>query len=277
MPSVGTCMLMGQRADLALTERGLVQSRSRAKALITEGKVCLNGRPLTKPSEPVEDADILTVTEDLPYVGRGGLKLAGALELFPLTLTHRICMDVGASTGGFTDCMLQNGADRIYAIDVGHGQLAQSLREHPSVVNLEGTDIRELTPAELKPVPDFAGIDVSFISLRLVLPAVYTLLNRESDCIALIKPQFEAGRAHIGKHGIVRDPKAHVQVLTDTLAFARQIGFTAAGLTVSPIHGGSGNTEYLAWLTKGRDMPEHIPELHALVKSALSPERSNPC
>ena len=250
-----------------MTERGLVQSRSRAKALITEGKVCLNGRPLTKPAELVEDSDVLTLEADLPFVGRGGLKLAGALEAFPLSLTGRVCMDVGASTGGFTDCMLQNGAAKVFSIDVGHDQLAQSLREHPAVVNLEGTDIRTLTPSDLDPVPDLAGIDVSFISLRLVLPAVYTLLYSEADCIALIKPQFEAGRSHIGKHGIVKDPTAHVQVLHDTLAFAGKIGFTLAGLTVSPIHGGSGNTEYLAWLTKGKQSPAFTPDLKSLVKA----------
>lgn len=262
------CTLMGQRADIALTERGLVQSRSRAKALIAEGKVCLNGRPLTKPAELVEDSDVLTLEADLPFVGRGGLKLAGALEVFPLSLAGRVCMDVGASTGGFTDCMLQNGAAKVFSIDVGHDQLAQSLRENPAVVNLEGTDIRKLSSSDLTPVPDFAGIDVSFISLRLVLPAVYTLLYNSADCAALIKPQFEAGREHIGKHGIVKNPKAHVQVLQDTLAFAAEIGFAVSGLTVSPIHGGSGNVEYLAWLTKGKNAPAYTPDLPALVRTA---------
>ena len=258
---------MEQRADIALTERGLVRSRSRAKALITEGKVLCNGTPLTKPSQMIADHDVLTV-EDIPFVGRGGLKLAGALEQFPLNLQGCICMDVGASTGGFTDCMLQNGAQKVYAIDVGHGQLDLSLCANPAVVNLEGTDIRSLSPADFPAAPDFAGIDVSFISLRLVLPGVYALLAEQADCAALIKPQFEAGRLQIGKGGIVRSAKAHVQVLSDLLALAQELGFTVAGLCVSPIHGGDGNTEYLVWLTKGKAAPAITPDLKALVKSA---------
>ena len=216
----------------------------------------------------MEDSDILTVENDLPYVGRGGLKLAGALSCFPLTLKDRICMDVGASTGGFTDCMLQNGAALVYAVDVGHGQLADALRCHPSVVNLEGTDIRTLTPSDLPQTPDFAGIDVSFISLRLVLPGVFALLADKADCAVLIKPQFEAGRSQIGKHGIVKSAKAHVQVLSEIFTFATQIGFTAAGLCVSPIHGGSGNVEYLAWLTKGKEQTPICPDYREIVASA---------
>ena len=260
-------MPMGQRADIALTERGLVKSRSRAKLLITEGKVTCNGKPLTKPSELIGDSDVLTL-EDIPFVGRGGLKLAGALAQFPLDLNGRVCMDIGASTGGFTDCMLQNGAAKVYAVDVGHGQLDAALCAHPDVVNLEGTDIRDMTPEDLTETPDFAGIDVSFISLRLVLPAVYALLAEEADCTALIKPQFEAGRARIGKHGIVKSAKAHVQVLSDILAFAQETGFVPSGLCVSPIQGGDGNTEYLVWLTKGRAIPGITPDLKALAASA---------
>lgn len=259
---------MAQRADIALTERGLVKSRSRAKSLIADGKVLRNGQPLTKPAEIVEDSDILTLEADLPFVGRGGLKLAGAIENFPILLTDRVCMDIGASTGGFTDCMLQNGASKVYAIDVGHDQLDPKLREHPSVVNLEGTDIRTLTKADLPQIPDFAGIDVSFISLRLVLPSAFALLADEAECVALIKPQFEAGRSQIGKHGIVKSARAHVQVMTDILQFSQDIGFSAAGLCVSPIHGGSGNVEYLLHLVKGREVTASLPDLKALAASA---------
>ena len=259
---------MGQRADTALTERGLVKSRSRAKALIADGKVLLNGTVLTKPAAIVEESDILTLEADLPYVGRGGLKLAGALQAFPLTLQGRVCMDIGASTGGFTDCMLQNGAALVYAIDVGHDQLDASLRAHPAVRNLEGTDIRTLTSDAFPETPDFAGIDVSFISLRLVLPAAFTLLAEQADCVALIKPQFEAGRTCIGKHGIVRSAKAHVQVIGEILTFAQEIGFVPAGLCVSPIQGGSGNVEYLLHLVKGQSAPAALPDIKQLVASA---------
>ena len=258
---------MGQRIDVALTARGLVRSRSRAKMLIAEGKVFRNGLPVTKPAEIAEDCDMLTV-EDIPFVGRGGLKLAGALDVFPLDLQNRVCMDIGASTGGFTDCMLRNGAAKVFAIDVGHGQLDDSLCRHPDVLNLEGTDIRSLHPADLPAVPDFAGIDVSFISLRLVLPKAFALLADTADCVALVKPQFEAGRAQVGKHGIVKSVRAHVQVLSEILMFSQEIGFVPAGLCVSPVQGGDGNTEYLLWLVKGRDVPAVTPDLHALVRSA---------
>lgn len=259
---------MVQRADLALTERGIVRSRSRAKALIVQGSVLLNGKPLTKPSVLIGEEDVLTLKADLPYVGRGGLKLEGALAAFPLSLKNRVCMDIGASTGGFTDCMLQNGASKIYAIDVGHGQLDAALCHCPAVVNMEGTDVRTLAPGDLPVTPDFAGIDVSFISLRLVLPSVYALLADKADCMALIKPQFEAGRAQIGKHGIVKSARAHVQVLREILAFAGDVGFCVKGLCLSPIQGGSGNTEYLVHLTKGQGADAVCPDLKALAASA---------
>lgn len=259
---------MAQRADIALTERGLVQSRSRAKALITEGKITLNGKVLTKPSVPVHEDDRLEVIADLPFVGRGGLKLAGAVQTFGLHLQGRICMDIGASTGGFTDCMLQNGAAKVYAIDVGHGQLDAALCADARVVNLEGTDVRLLTPHDLPDSPDFAGIDVSFISLRLVLPAAAALLADPCECIALIKPQFEAGRSAIGKHGIVRSAKAHVQVLQEMTALAESLGFAVQNLCVSPIQGGSGNTEYLLYLSRMQGEESRIPDLRALVASA---------
>ncbi len=264
MPSVGMYMPMAQRADIALTERGLCKSRSRAKILIQEGKVLRDGVPVARPSEMIEDAQVLTVAEDLRYVGRGGLKLEGALAAFPIDPKGRICLDIGASTGGFTDCMLQRGAGHVYAVDVGHDQLDPVLAEDPRVDNLEGTDIRDLR--DLPQVPDFCSIDVSFISLRLVLPEAYRLLADTADCIALIKPQFEAGRAALGKHGIVKSGKAHLQVLTEILAFAQETGFSVQGVCVSPIQGGSGNIEYLAHLSKGR-VRGALPDLRELVRS----------
>lgn len=241
---------MAQRADAALHERGIVKSRARAKALILEGKVLLNGAVLEKPAVMVSEDDVLELTEDLPFVGRGGLKLAGAFEAFPLELRGRVCMDIGASTGGFTDCMLQHGAAKVYAIDVGHGQLDPVLAANPAVVNMEGTDFRTVYPQDLQETPDFAGIDVSFISLKLILPGAYFLLADKADCVALIKPQFEVGRAHVGKKGIVRDAKVREKVVQEIIAFAQELGFTCAGLCESPIQGGDGNVEYLAHFVK---------------------------
>lgn len=262
MRSAGIFMHMAQRVDVALTERGICRSRSQAKMLIIEGKVLLNGVPVTKPSVMAGEGDTLTLAEAMRYVGRGGLKLEGALQAFPVSPEGRICMDVGASTGGFTDCMLQNGAKLVYAVDVGHGQLADSLRQDARVVDLEGTDIRRL---EMLPdVPDFCSIDVSFISLKLILPAAAALLAEEADCIALIKPQFEAGKANIGKHGIVRSAMVHVQVLREVLTFAQEAGFSVEGLCASPVQGGDGNIEYLAYLKK-RSARSPLPDVQAVV------------
>lgn len=247
-----------------MTERGLCKSRSRAKMLIAEGKVTLNGNPLQKASVIVKETDVLSLSDDLQYVGRGGLKMEGALQNFPISVKNRICMDVGASTGGFTDCMLQNGAELVYAIDVGKGQLDESLCQNPKVVNLENTDIRFVE--SLPEMPDFCGIDVSFISLKLVLPSVYRLLAEKAECVALIKPQFEAGRQNIGKHGIVKSAKAHKQVLQEVTAFAQEIGFQVQGVCISPVQGGSGNIEYLAYLTKNHSAENGFPDFDSLVK-----------
>ncbi len=249
---------------MALAERGLCRSRSQAKQRIAAGEVLCNGKPLCKPSDRVEDTDELTVT-GTHFVGRGGQKLAGALAVFPVTPAGKICMDVGASTGGFTDCMLRSGAVKVYAVDVGHGQLEASLRDDARVVDLEGTDIRRLD--NLPDMPAFCGIDVSFISLKLVLPAVYGLLSERADCIALIKPQFEAGRAHIGKGGIVRSARVHVQVLGEVLQFAQDTGFSVEGVCVSPIRGGDGNMEYLTFLQKGSGSRKPLPDLKALTET----------
>lgn len=234
---------------MALAERGLCQSRSRAKLLIQSGKVLLNSEVCTKPSVLVSEQDILEL-EDLQYVGRGGLKLASALEVFPISPADKICMDVGASTGGFTDCMLQNGAGFVYAVDVGHDQLAEKLRNHAQVRNLENTDIRTLKLPDSGELPAFCSVDVSFISLKHILPAVYALLSQGSDCVILIKPQFEAGKKALNKQGIVKSEAVRRQVLHEILDFAQQTGFAVQDWCESPIHGGDGNIEYLAWLKK---------------------------
>ena len=249
MRSVGISMLMETRIDIALTERKLCQSRSRAKLLITEGRVLLNHKVCTKPSVLVSDEDILEL-EDLPFVGRGGLKLEGALQQFPVSLNGRICLDIGASTGGFTDCMLKHGAELVYAVDVGHDQLAESLKNHAQVVNMENTDIRNLHPENFRKTPDFCSIDVSFISLKYVLPSAFVLLANQAECIALVKPQFEAGKKALNKQGVVKSEKIRKQVLAEMLEFAGQIGFQVLDFCESPIQGGTGNVEYLIYLRK---------------------------
>ncbi|MDE6004478.1 MAG: TlyA family RNA methyltransferase [Oscillospiraceae bacterium] len=242
-------MHMAVRIDIALAERGLCQSRSRAKLLLKNGKVLLNGKVCTKPSILVEDVDKI-ILEDLKFVGRGGLKLAHALQVFAVNPRNKICMDVGASTGGFTDCMLQNHAKLVYAIDVGHDQLAEKLKNNKQVINLENTDIRNLNKSSFLELPEFCSIDVSFISLIYILPSVYDLLADNADCIALVKPQFEAGRKFLNKQGVVKSEKIRQQVLQNILDFAKQTGFIIKNSCESPIQGGSGNIEYLVWLKK---------------------------
>ncbi|MBR7085172.1 MAG: TlyA family RNA methyltransferase [Oscillospiraceae bacterium] len=240
---------MGTRLDIALTERHLCQSRSRAKMLITEGRVLVNHQICIKPSELISEEDILEL-EDIPFVGRGGLKLEGALKQFPVELNGRICLDIGASTGGFTDCMLKHGAKLVYAVDVGHGQLSETLRNHAQVVNLENTDIRNLTSGNFPETPDFCSIDVSFISLKHVLPSAFQLLADQAECIALVKPQFEAGKKALNKQGVVKSEKIRKQVLSEMQIFAVQTGFQVINSCESPIQGGTGNTEYLLYLRK---------------------------
>ena len=217
--------------------------------LITEGRVLLNHQVCTKPSVLVSEEDILEL-EDLPFVGRGGLKLEGALKQFPVALNHRICLDIGASTGGFTDCMLKHGAKLVYAVDVGHDQLAEELRNHAQVVNLENTDIRNLHQNNFAKIPDFCSIDVSFISLKYVLPSAFRLLAEQAECIALVKPQFEAGKKALNKQGVVKSEKIRKQVLSEMQTFAVQVGFQVLDSCESPIQGGTGNIEYLLYLRK---------------------------
>ncbi len=241
---------MTMRFDLALVERGLCDTRSRAKMCITEGHATINGAVCTKPSRIIAESDVLELIASLPFVGRGGLKLAHALNRFGISLKELQCLDIGASTGGFTDCMLQNGAAHVLAVDVGHDQLAEVLRHDPRVTVMEGTDIRSLAP-DTKGLPAaFASCDVSFISLTYILPLLPPLLTSGAKAVLLVKPQFEAGRSAIGKHGIVRDSKVHAQVLRNIRDAAVQVGLIPLADCPSPITGGSGNTEFLLLVQK---------------------------
>lgn len=235
------------RLDTYLAENNLCKSRTAAQSLIRSGGVSVNGKSCSKPSAEVGEGDTVEVTgEQLRYVGRGGLKLEAALERFGLDITGAECVDIGSSTGGFTDCMLQHGAAKVWAVDVGRDQLDGKLRSDPRVVSMEQTDIRD---AELTQV-DFIGTDVSFISLRLILPHIFRLLKSGGRAVALIKPQFEAGRSNLSKKGIVRDEKVRLKVRDEIAAFAEECGLTVVGTEVSPITGGDGNTEYLMYTVK---------------------------
>jgi 23S rRNA (cytidine1920-2'-O)/16S rRNA (cytidine1409-2'-O)-methyltransferase len=237
-----------QRADLLLVERGLFDSRAKAQAAIAAGLVVANNVTVRKASETIVANADLRATPAYPYVSRGGLKLAAALDHFGFDPRGRVCLDVGASTGGFTQVLLERGAKHLYAIDVGRGQLHKSLRLRPEVVSLEETDIRTFSPARLDTTPDLIVIDVSFISLKLVLPAALALAKPPAQLVALIKPQFEAGRAQL-KRGIVRDEKVHAAVCDDIAAFVASLGWRVIGVIPSPIAGGDGNAEFLLGAT----------------------------
>jgi 23S rRNA (cytidine1920-2'-O)/16S rRNA (cytidine1409-2'-O)-methyltransferase len=234
-----------RRADLFLVEHGHFESRARAQAAIRAGLVCVDGRPLTRASEPIAPGARVEAAAEHPYASRGGLKLAAALDAFGLDPGGRICLDVGASTGGFTDVLLGRGAHHVYAVDVGRGQLHPRLAADQRVTNLEGTDIRSLDPAALAPRPDLASVDVSFIGLRLVLPTLPALLAPGAALVALIKPQFEAGRARVGRGGLVRDPAVHAEVCAAVRSVLEGLGAAILGLVDSPVPGGDGNTEFL--------------------------------
>ncbi len=250
-----------KRLDVLLVEQGLAGSRERAKRMIMAGEVLVDNQKIDKAGATVkEEAHIRLLGHDLPYVSRGGLKLAKAMECFGVTLTGKVAADIGASTGGFTDCMLQNGAVKVFAIDVGYGQLAWKLRTDARVVNMERTNIRNVTPADIGEPLDFASIDVAFISLTKVLPVAYTLLKPEGEIVALIKPQFEAGREHVGKKGVVRDPQVHAAVIRTVTAFAREQGFVCMALTFSPVKGPEGNIEYLVRLTKDQIQADGVTD-----------------
>jgi 23S rRNA (cytidine1920-2'-O)/16S rRNA (cytidine1409-2'-O)-methyltransferase len=231
------------RIDRLLVERGLFESRAKAQAAIAAGRVTADDVTVAKPSEEISADAILRAEPAHPWVSRGGVKLAAALDHFGFDPGHRVCLDVGASTGGFTEVLLARGARRVYAVDVGHGQLHPRLRDHADIVSIEGMDIRDLDPAQLSEPPDFVTVDASFISLTLILPATLRLARLPAHLLALVKPQFEAGRARV-KKGIVRDPAIQAAVCSDIAAFVASLGWTVDGIVPSPIAGGDGNCEF---------------------------------
>ena len=269
---------MKMRLDVLLVNRGLAESREKAKAVIMEGKVFVKGQREDKAGSMFDEAAPIEIHgQKLRYVSRGGLKLEKAVAHFDLKLEGTICMDVGSSTGGFTDCMLQNGAAKVYAVDVGTNQLDWKLRSDPRVVCMEKTNIRYLLPEQIEEPPAFASIDVAFISLTKVLRPVRELLTADGQVVALIKPQFEAGREKVGKKGVVREKSTHLEVIRQVLAYAWSIGFDILALEFSPIKGPEGNIEYLAWLQKTeRKELEEIPaweEVRAALPEGMDPEQ----
>ena len=269
---------MKVRLDVLLVSRGLAESREKAKAVIMEGKVFVKGQREDKAGAMFDEAAPIEIHgQKLKYVSRGGLKLEKAVEHFDLKLEGKVCMDVGSSTGGFTDCMLQNGAAKVYAVDVGTNQLDWKLRSDPRIVCMEKTNIRYLLPEQLDEKPEFASIDVAFISLTKVLRPVRELLTPDGQVAALIKPQFEAGREKVGKKGVVREKSTHLEVIRQVLTFAWTAGFDILALEFSPIKGPEGNIEYLAWLQKtDRPEKEEVPsweEVRAQLPEGLDPEQ----
>ncbi len=245
---------MKERLDILVVKKGLAPSREKAKAMIMEGLVLVDGQREDKPgSFFTEEACISLKAAPLPYVSRGGLKLEKALRVFDIKLNGLVCMDIGSSTGGFTDCMLQNGAEKVYCVDVGYGQLDWKLRTDPRVVCMEKTNARYLTRDSIEELPDFFSVDTSFISLTKLLNVIYNLSDENAKGVALIKPQFEAGREKVGKKGVVRDPGVHVEVITRVAQFAIDLGFFIRGIDFSPIKGPEGNIEYLIHIVKRRE------------------------
>ena len=257
-----------ERLDVVMTRDGLAESRQKAQAIIMSGQVYVNGQKQTKAGAPVSAEDKIEVRgKTLAYVSRGGLKLEKAMKCWPIDLKGAVCADIGASTGGFTDCMLQNGAQKVFAVDVGYNQLDWRLRTDPRVVCMERTNARYLSPEVIGQPLDFASVDVSFISLNLILPALRTLLRPEGYVVCLVKPQFEAGKDKVGKKGVVRDSAVHLEVLEHFLEHAAQAQFHVAGLTYSPIRGPEGNIEYLGYLTT-QPAPDWEMDLKGLVAAS---------
>lgn len=249
---------MKKRLDVLLTERGFFESREKAKAVIMSGCVYVNNQKADKAGASFDESAAVEVRDNrMRYVSRGGYKLEKAMEVFPISLEGKITMDIGASTGGFTDCMLQNGASKVYAVDVGYGQLAWKLRNDPRVVNLERTNMRYVTHEQVPEEIDFFSVDVAFISLKLILPAARGVCAGNGEGVCLIKPQFEAGRENVGKNGVVRDRKVHISVVDDIVGFCLENGFSVLGLDYSPIKGPQGNIEYLLYIRKS-DSPENL-------------------
>ncbi len=264
-----------KRLDLLLCEKGLAESREKAKTIIMSGIVYVNGvkedKAGTMFSEDSGELSIEVRGNTLRYVSRGGLKLEKAIDTFGVDVSGKVCMDIGASTGGFTDCMLQNGAVKVYAVDVGHGQLAWKLRNDDRVVCMEKMNIRYITPADIHDTRlDFASVDVSFISLDKVLPAAKPLLKPDARMVCLIKPQFEAGREEVGKKGVVRDRKVHESVIVRIVRLSRELGFSVLGLTYSPVKGPEGNIEYLIYISNDETDRDGIEADEAAIVQLVS-------
>ena len=270
-----------ERLDVLLVKRGLAETREKAKTTLMAGLVLVNGQKIDKAGTMVkEDAELRVLGDAIPYVSRGGLKLEKAMETFNINMEGKVVADIGASTGGFTDCALQRGAAKVFAIDVGYGQLAWKLRSDSRVVNMERTNIRYVRPEDIGELLDFASIDVAFISLTKVLEPAKALLKDTGEIVALIKPQFEAGRGNVGKKGVVRDPEVHRSVIRAVLAYSREIGFFPVGLTFSPIKGPEGNIEYLVHLLQSGELSalteekidEIVDEAHKILDKGAGKE-----
>lgn len=263
------------RLDAVLVARGLSAGREQAKRSVMAGTVYINGQKAAKASQFVSESDEVTVRgEPMPFVSRGGLKLQRALDSFRIDVTGFVCLDVGASTGGFTDCLLSRGAKKVYAIDVGYGQLDWKLRNDPRVVVMERANARNMEAAWFNEAADFACMDVSFISIKLILPALMSCLKPGAEIVSLIKPQFEAGREKVGKKGVVRDEAVHREVILSILAFAREAGYAVLGLDHSPIKGPEGNVEFLVHLAVNRERGLPEKEDNALAESVLGGVRT---
>ena len=258
-----------ERLDVALVARGLAETRAKAQASIMSGIVYVNGQKVDKAGAPVAaDAALEVRGHTLRYVSRGGLKLEKAVEVFKLDLSGYLCIDIGASTGGFTDCMLQNGAKKVYAVDSGSGQLSPKLKSDHRVIDLEKTNFRYITEKEIPERADFASADVSFISLKYILPALSPLLKDGGSAVCLIKPQFEAGRENVGKKGVVKDPRVHIKVIKNVCSYAVQAGFSVSALDFSPVKGPEGNIEYLVYLKKDEVQSVSAPDVAGVVSAA---------
>ena len=260
---------MKERLDILLVQKGLCPSREKAKASIMAGIVYVDGQKSDKAGNMVdENAEIIVKSNICPYVSRGGLKLEKSMKEWDLNLENKVCMDIGASTGGFTDCMLQNGATKVYAIDVGYGQLDYKLRIDERVVNMEKCNVRYLDPETIAEPIDFISIDVSFISLKLIFPVCAKVLADDGQIVCLVKPQFEAGREQVGKKGIVRDKNVHREVIENVIGYAQENGFYPVGLTFSPVTGAKGNIEYLLALSKDENMCYNASCIQDVVESS---------
>ncbi|MEE0547353.1 MAG: TlyA family RNA methyltransferase [Peptococcaceae bacterium] len=259
-------MAKKERLDVLVVAQGLCETREKAQKYIMAGMVLVNDQKVDKAGTKVPiDSHLRLVGEPLPYASRGGFKLAEAFERFPISMKDAVVVDLGASTGGFVDCALQHGAKRVYAVDVGYGQLAWKLRTDERVINMEKTNARFLTPEDFPELMDWMTTDVAFISLTKILPAAYSILKEDGSGVALIKPQFEAGRDKVGKNGVVRDPAVHEEVIQRILTFNEELGFKTLGIVHSPIQGPQGNIEYLYWFTKDLQATSVSVDIHELV------------